>query len=51
MKNFLKLNRSKFIFGLGLLSILIGIISKKVISNPTGCSQITDEEITLHHYF
>ena len=36
MKSLLVSNRSKAIFGIGVLAIGIGAISKKVISYPTG---------------
>ena len=47
MKNLLSINRSKYLFGLGILAIGIGVISKKVISYPTECSPTNNQEITF----
>ena len=40
MKNLLAINRSKYLFGLGVLDVGIGVGSKKFISYPTECSPI-----------
>tara|TARA_Y100000589_G_scaffold245680_1_gene233411 strand:+ start:988 stop:1149 length:162 start_codon:yes stop_codon:yes gene_type:complete len=47
MKNPLSRIRSKYLFGLGLLAISIGVISKKVISYPTECSPMNNQDITF----
>jgi len=47
MKNVLTTSRSKYLFVLGLLAIVIGVISKKVISYPTECLPMNNQEITL----
>ena len=47
MKNLLASTRSKYLFVLGVLAIVIGVISKKVISYPVDCSPINNQEITL----
>ena len=47
MKNLLASKRSKYLFVLGLLAIGIGVASKKVISYPTECSQMNNQEITF----
>ena len=47
MKNLLKTTRSKYLFLLGVLAIGIGVLSKKVISYPTECSPINNQEITF----
>ena len=47
MKNLLTTSRSKYLFVLGLLAIIIGVISKKVISYPTECLPMNNQEITL----
>ena len=47
MKNPLASTRSKYLFILGLLAIGIGVISKKVISYPTECSPINNQELTF----
>jgi len=47
MKNLLKTTRSKYLFFLGVLAIGIGVISKKVISYPTECSPMNNQEITF----
>ena len=39
--------RSKAIFGIGILAISIGAISKKVISYPTGGCMKGAQELTL----
>ena len=47
MKNLLASTRSKYIVVIGILAIGIGVISKKVISYPTECSPINNQEITF----
>ena len=47
MKNLLASTRSKYLFVLGVLAVVIGIISKKVISFPTECSPMNNKEITF----
>ena len=47
MKNLFASTRSKYLFVLGVLAIGIGVISKKVISYPTECSPMNNQEITL----
>ena len=47
MKNVLTTSRSKYLFVLGLLAIVIGVISKKVISYPTECLPMNNQEITF----
>ena len=39
MKNILNSSRSKYIFALGLLAIGIGVVSKNLISHPSGCEK------------
>tara|TARA_Y100000589_G_scaffold324792_1_gene361513 strand:+ start:556 stop:714 length:159 start_codon:yes stop_codon:yes gene_type:complete len=47
MKNLLTSTRSKYLFILGILAIGLGVISKKVISYPTECSPINNQELTF----
>ena len=48
MKSLLSNKRAKAILGIGLIAISIGVISKKVISYPTGgCMRVT-QELTLN---
>ena len=47
MKNLLESTRSKYLFILGILAIGIGIASKKVISYPTECSPINNQELAF----
>ena len=47
MKNLLTNTRSKYLFVLGILAIVIAVISKKVISYPTECSPINNQELTF----
>ena len=47
MKSFLSSKRSKAILGIGLIAIGIGVISKKVISYPTGGCMKGTQELTL----
>tara|TARA_B100000609_G_scaffold161027_1_gene132802 strand:- start:94 stop:255 length:162 start_codon:yes stop_codon:yes gene_type:complete len=46
MKNLQESTRSKYLFVLGLLAIGIGVASKKVISYPTECLPMNNQEIT-----
>ena len=46
MKSLLSSKRSKAIFGIGLIAIGIGAISKKVISYPTGRCIKVNQELT-----
>ena len=41
------MKRSKAIFGINLIAIGIGAISKKVISYPTGSCIVGSQELTL----
>ena len=48
MKYLITSKRSRALFGIGIVAISIGLISKKVINYPTGgCMQGT-QEITLN---
>ena len=49
MKQLFLSNRSKYLFALAVLSIGIGIISKKVISYPTECSPINNQELSYFY--
>ena len=48
MKSLFSSKRSKEILGIGLISIGIGAISKKVISYPTGGCMKDTQELTLY---
>ena len=48
MKNSLPTARSKYLFLISVLAIGIGVISKKVISYPTDCSPMNNQEITFY---
>ena len=48
MKSLLASNRSKAIFGIGILAIGIGAISKKVISYPSGGGMKGAQENTFN---
>tara|TARA_B100001173_G_scaffold182226_1_gene157275 strand:- start:362 stop:532 length:171 start_codon:yes stop_codon:yes gene_type:complete len=48
MKSLLASKRSKAIFGISLIAIGIGAISKKVISYPNGSCIKGAEELTLN---
>jgi hypothetical protein len=48
MKSLLSSKRSKVIFGIGLIAISIGTISKKVISYPSGSCTKGSQELTLN---
>ena len=55
MKSFFASKRSKAIFGIGILAISIGAISKKVISYPAGGCMKGAQELTfkkeINNYF
>ena len=51
MKNSLSTARLKYLFLLGVLSVGIGLISKKVISYPIDCSPINNQEMTYSSKF
>ena len=48
MKPILASKRSKAILGIGVIAIGIGLISKKVISYPTGGCMKGTQELTLN---
>ena len=48
MKSLLSSKRSKAILGIGLIAIGIGVISKKVISYPTGGCMKGTQELTFN---
>ena len=48
MKSLLSSQRTKAILGIGLIAIVIGAISKKVISYPTGGCIKGTQELTLN---
>ena len=47
MKSLLKSNRSKAIFGIGIVSISIGVIAKKINSYPAGGCIKGSQELTF----
>ena len=47
MKYFISSKRSRALFGIGIVAISIGLISKKVINYPTGGCIKGTEEITF----
>ena len=47
MKSLLASNRSKALLGIGVLAIGIGVISKKVISYPSGGCMKAGQEMTF----
>ena len=47
MKNLIISSRSKYLFALCVLAIVIGILSKKLISYPNKCSPMNNQEITF----
>ena len=55
MKSLFAIKRSKAIFGIGILAISIGAISKKVISYPAGGCMKGAQELTfkkrINNYF
>ena len=48
MKNLISNKRSKALFGIGIVAISIGIISKKVISYPAGGCMKGAQELTFN---
>ena len=48
MKSLLSNKRTNAILGIGLIAIVIGAISKKVISYPTGGCMKGTQELTLN---
>ena len=47
MKYIIASKRSRALFGIGIVAISIGLISKKVINYPTGGCMKDTQEITL----
>jgi hypothetical protein len=48
MKNLISSKRSRALFGIGIVAISIGLISKKVINYPAGgCMKVT-QKITFN---
>ena len=48
MKYLISSKRSRALFGIGIISISIGLISKKVISYPAGGCMKGTQEITFN---
>ena len=48
MKSFLASNRTKALLGIGAIAIGIGVISKKVISYPSGGCMKGAQEMTFN---
>ena len=48
MKNLISSKRSIAVFGIGIVAISIGLISKKVINYPTGGCMKGTQEITFN---
>ena len=48
MKYFISSKRSKALFGIGIVALSIGLISKKVINYPTGGCMKSTQEITFN---
>ena len=48
MKNLISSKRSRAVFGIGIVAISIGLISKKVINYPAGGCIKGTQEITLN---
>ncbi|MBO8243821.1 hypothetical protein HA145_04940 [Prochlorococcus marinus XMU1411] len=48
MKNPISSKRSKIVFGIGIVAISIGLISKKVINYPAGGCMKGTQEITFN---
>ena len=48
MKYLISSKRSKALFGIGIVAISIGLISKKVINYPTGGCMKGTQEITFN---
>ena len=47
MKYLISSKRSRALFGIGIVALTIGLISKKVINYPTGDCMIGTQEITF----
>ena len=48
MKYLISSKRSRVLFGIGIVAISIGLISKEVINYPAGGCIRATQEITLH---
>jgi len=48
MKYLISSKRSRALFGIGIIAISIGLISKKIINYPTGGCMKGTQEITLN---
>ena len=48
MKNLITSKRSRALFGIGIIAVSIGLISKKVINYPTGGCMKGTQEITFN---
>ena len=48
MKNPISSKRSRAVFGIGIVAISIGLISKKIINNPAGGCMKGIQEITFN---
>ncbi len=48
MKSLISSKRSRALFGIGIVAISIGIISKKVIKYPAGGCMMGNQEITFN---
>ena len=48
MKYFISCKRSRAVFGIGIVAISIGLISKKVINYPAGGYMQGTQEITFN---
>ena len=50
MKNLISSKRSRAVFGIGIVAISIGLISKKVINYPAGSCVKETQELTSNIY-
>ena len=48
MKNLIPSKRSRALFGIGIIAISIGLISKKIINYPAGGCMKGTQEITFN---
>jgi len=48
MRYLITSKRSRALFGIGIVAICIGLISKKVINYPAGCCMKGNQEITFN---
>ena len=48
MKNFISSKRSRALFGIGIVAISIGLVSKKVINYQAGGCMKSTKEITFN---